>query len=239
MMSFRGLYRVSWVMEQTWQHLLFAHWPVAARHIQPLLPVGLEVDTYDGTAWVSAIPFYVTRMHLRGLPALPGLADFPECNLRTYVTYRGTPGVYFFRLDAGHVFVPSLGRIGFHVPYQYARFYFSSTHQQTICRFHANGHLHRGGLACTYQPIPTAEPFTPSGGSLEAWLVNRFHLFTYWHERLWRGDLAHSPWQLRKARWRLEHNSLFTPFGFAPLAPEPLLFTAQPITARIWPLIPA
>ncbi|HEU4981783.1 MAG TPA: DUF2071 domain-containing protein, partial [Acidobacteriaceae bacterium] len=74
-----------WTMTQRWNDLLFAHWPVPATEIAPLVPPGLCVDTFDGSAWVGVVPFWMDQIHTRGLPAIPGANRFPELNLRTYV----------------------------------------------------------------------------------------------------------------------------------------------------------
>ena len=46
-----------WVITQTWTDLLFAHWPVPPQTLRTLIPAGLELDTFDGQAWVGVIPF--------------------------------------------------------------------------------------------------------------------------------------------------------------------------------------
>ncbi|MCA8944406.1 MAG: DUF2071 domain-containing protein, partial [Planctomycetes bacterium] len=75
-----------WVLEMNWDDLLFLHWPVSAAALQERLPRGLEVDTFDGAAWVGVVPFFM-RMRFRGLPPLPGGHRFPELNLRSYVRH--------------------------------------------------------------------------------------------------------------------------------------------------------
>ena len=40
-----------WVMHQRWTNLLFAHWPVPPRILQPLLPPSLTLDTFDGEGY--------------------------------------------------------------------------------------------------------------------------------------------------------------------------------------------
>src|ERR1700729_727171 len=40
----------AWVMTQRWNDLLFAHWPLPASELTHLLPEGLTVDTFDGSA---------------------------------------------------------------------------------------------------------------------------------------------------------------------------------------------
>ena len=91
-------------MTQRWNDLLFAHWPVPAASIAPLLPSGLVTDTFDGSAWIGVVPFWMDRIRFRGLPKIPGADRFPELNLRTYVREEHTnlSGVYFFSLDAAN-----------------------------------------------------------------------------------------------------------------------------------------
>src|SRR6185503_19126033 len=66
----------AWLMAQTWQHVLFAHWPVPAATIAPLLPRGAEPDVFDDQAWLSVVAFQIRDVHLRGWPALPGVRAF-------------------------------------------------------------------------------------------------------------------------------------------------------------------
>jgi hypothetical protein len=70
-------------MTQTWNDLLFAHWPIPQALIRSLVPAKLTVDFFDGQCWVGVIPFHMTAIRRRGFPALPGLSRFPELNLRT------------------------------------------------------------------------------------------------------------------------------------------------------------
>ncbi len=113
----------NWSMTQHWNDLLFAHWPVPAAEIAYLMPPGLQVDTFDGWAWVGVVPFWMDRIRLRGLPSVPGASRFPELNLRTYVRSQSTrvPGVYFFSLDAANPVAVTIARLRFHLPYYWAR----------------------------------------------------------------------------------------------------------------------
>ena len=75
-----------WVMRQTWHNLLFAHWPIPAEAMRALVPQALPLDTYGGQAWLGIVPFEMQDVHPRGLWSVPGLSNFPELNVRTYVT---------------------------------------------------------------------------------------------------------------------------------------------------------
>ena len=84
-----------WAMTQRWNDLLFAHWPIPAAKMEALLPDWLEADTFQGSAWLGAVPFWLDRIKIRGVPPIPGLRNFPDLNLRTYVRdrYHGNAGV--------------------------------------------------------------------------------------------------------------------------------------------------
>src|SRR5205823_6175894 len=84
-----------WTMTQTWHDLLFAHWPLPPDALRSLVPPELEIDTFDGNAWLGIIPFRLSGVRLRGWPEVPLVANFPEINVRTYVTHGGKPGVFF------------------------------------------------------------------------------------------------------------------------------------------------
>jgi hypothetical protein len=88
-------------MAQTWERLLFAHWPLPEQTLRPLIPRGLTLQTFEGQAWPGLTPFIVSVLRPRAAPSIPGLAPFPELNVRTYVTLEDKPGVFFFSLDAG------------------------------------------------------------------------------------------------------------------------------------------
>ena len=45
-----------WLMGQTWDDLLFAHWPVPPERLRPLLPASVPLDVREGSAWVGVTP---------------------------------------------------------------------------------------------------------------------------------------------------------------------------------------
>src|SRR5436305_11863950 len=98
------------------------HWPVQPAALRPLIPPPLEIDTFDGAAWIGVTPFHMMGVRPHFVPALPWLSAFPELNVRTYVTLGGKPGVYFFSLDAGNPVAVLGARTFFHLPYFTARF---------------------------------------------------------------------------------------------------------------------
>lgn len=156
-----------WIMHQVWHELLFAHWPISAATLRPLVPACMELDSMEQTCWVGVVPFHMSGVRPRGCPPMPGLSTFPELNARTYVVANGIPGVYFFSLDAGNPVAVALARSLFHLPYFNARMS-SKALGDTI---HYSSHrTHRGAAAADYQANyrPTAPVVMASPGSLEA-----------------------------------------------------------------------
>src|SRR4051812_9795623 len=106
-----------WIMTQTWHDLLFAHWPVDIAQLRAKVPGAFPIDTFDRQAWIGIVPFHMSNVAPRGVPAIPWISAFPELNVRTYVTLDGRPGVYFFSLDAANPLAVQTARLLAHLPY--------------------------------------------------------------------------------------------------------------------------
>ncbi len=105
-------------MRQSWDHLLFLHWVLSPARIQETLPPGLWVDCHDGQAYLGIVPFFMMRIRPNGLPSVPYLSHFLECNVRTYVhDEQGTPGVWFYSLDTNRWLAHWIARNFFKLPY--------------------------------------------------------------------------------------------------------------------------
>ena len=121
------------LMYQSWNDLLFLHWCIEPAVIQKLLPAGLFVDCFDGSAFLGVVPFFMQKIRFRGTPALPWISNFLELNLRTYVfDETGRPGVWFLSLDCNQPFAVWAARTLFHLPYQHASMQASIKNGQMI-----------------------------------------------------------------------------------------------------------
>ncbi len=124
-------------MLQQWESLTFLHWSFPASVIRPLLPAalhraGVELDTFDGKAWVGLVPFLLTDLRLPGLPAFPWLGRFPETNVRTYLRgHDGKPAVWFFTLEADRLGAVLAARTGYGLPYRWAQM--TVIHRRSQC----------------------------------------------------------------------------------------------------------
>ena len=61
-----------WIMAQTWHNLLFAHWPIALDALRPLVPANLQIDTFNGQAWIGIVAFRLSGIRLRPHPTTYG-----------------------------------------------------------------------------------------------------------------------------------------------------------------------
>jgi len=222
-----------WVMAQSWHDLLFAHWQVDFAALRLLLPSPLQIDTFDGSAWLAVVPFRMTGVRLRGTPALPWLSAFPELNVRTYVTCDGKPGVWFFSLDAGNALAVAIARAWFHLPYFRARM---GCANQDGWNHYNSERTHRGAsaasLTCRYRPL--GKVFSPQSGTLEHFLTERYCLYTTDRPgRIIRGEIHHSPWPLQRAEAELACNSMAESLGVA-LDSRPLLHFARRQDVVVW-----
>ncbi len=221
-------------MAQSWHDLLFAHWPVPAAVLRPLIPEQLELDTHEGQCWLGVVPFRMSGVRLRGTPAVPWLSAFHELNVRTYVVLGDKPGVWFFSLDAGNPLAVWIARAWFHLPYFRARMSLDE-HKGWID--YRSERTHRGAapahLRARYRP--RGEVFSPQRGTLEHWLTERYCLYAAGAGSLFRGEIHHPPWRLQAAEAQIECNTVAAAQGVALPESAPLLHFARRQDVLIWP----
>jgi uncharacterized protein YqjF (DUF2071 family) len=227
----------SWIMTQTWHDLLFAHWRIDRQHLRSLVPAALELDLYDGEAWIAVVPFRMTNVAPRGVASLPWLSAFPELNVRSYVTVDGTPGVYFFSLDASSRLAVAGARALFHLPYYKAKMRLDRD-SEGLVRYRSRRTRPAGSAAeleATYRPIGPV--FHPKEGSLEYFLVERYCLYTIGRDaRPRRLDIHHPPWRLQEAEARFDVNTMADAAGIRLPESAPLLHFAQRQDVVAWPM---
>ena len=222
-------------MTQIWNTLLFAHWPIAPDTLRPLVPSVLPLDTFERECWVGIVPFYMTYVRPRGFPATPRMSDFPELNVRTYVSVNGIPGVYFFSLDADNPIAVALARTIFHLPYYNATMACKQREEAIHYRSHrTHRHAQSGEFLATYRPIGPV--FSAQRQSLEYWLTERYCLYTTVRERVYRAHIHHQPWPLQRGELEMEQNTMALASGIDLPETPPLLHYAQRQEVLTWPL---
>jgi uncharacterized protein YqjF (DUF2071 family) len=221
-----------------WHDLLFLHWPVPPAAVRPLVPSDLALDLHDGHAWVGVVPFAMSDVRPRRLPACPGVSAFAELNVRTYVTHGGRPGVWFFSLDATSRLAVAVARRTYHLPYLVARISLSRRdgavyYTSDRCDLRAAP----ATFTASYRPVST--PAAPAPGSLESFLVDRYCLYARSPDgRLWRGEIDHDPWPLQNAEVELERETTACAAGIGPSGPAASRLYARRLDVVAWRLTP-
>jgi uncharacterized protein len=226
--------RGEWILRQSWRELLFAHWPMAAQALRPLIPAALTLDTFEQEAWVGIVPFQMREVCPRGMPALPWFSESPELNVRTYVTIQGVPGVYFFSLDAANPLFVAVARALFALPYFNAR--------MSVVRrgdtIHYSSQRARAGdppaaYRGRYRPIAPVAYATP--GSLPFWLTERYCLYTVDKRgQVYRVDIHHGPWPLQAAELETIDDTMARSHGILLPDTVPLLHYSQQQDTLAW-----
>ena len=213
-------------MRHRWSCLTFLHWPYDPADVQRLLPPGLEVETYDGLAWVALVPFHMT-VRVPRLPAVPWASYFPETNVRTYVRGPdGVTGVWFFSLDAARLGAVAVARATLGLPYCWSRMRLGRRgdviRYLTVRRF-------PGAPANSEVEVEAGEPVdTPS--DFENYLTARFRL---WTPALTRAQAYHEPWRLQRARVRHLDDTLVTAAGLPKPVTTPVAHFSEGVDVTI------
>ncbi len=210
--------RREWTWRQSWLDAAFIHHRVEARHLRGLVPPALEVQEFDGTAWVGLVPFRMAGVGRRPFPKLLKFPSFPELNLRTYVEAGGKPGVWFFSLDAGSWPIVLGGRHRYALPY-----YKSRMRQQFDGGwFHFTNHRRDGRTRWVGRYRGTGEVGVALSGTFERWAIERYCLYAATSGRgISRVQVHHAPWPLQRGEAVIEESSVFSSAGIVPVDDPP------------------
>ncbi|QYM79544.1 DUF2071 domain-containing protein [Horticoccus luteus] len=210
----------SWTWQQSWLDLAFLHYAVAPAPLGARLPPGLNLELFNGHAWIGVVPFRMAGVAPRAVAPLPLMPSFLELNVRTYVEADGRPGVWFFSLDAESRTIVFGGRRFYGLPYHFARmqlqrhdgwFNFSSVRADDHTAFRA-------------RYLPTGPTFVASPGTFAHWATERYCLYSApTATGLTRVEIHHAPWPLQPAVAEGDPRLLFAGSGLAAAGPDPIV----------------
>jgi len=220
-------------MTQRWNDLLFLHYEVPAEKLRALVPRVLAVDTFEHRAWVSVTPFWINHLRPPGVPSLPWISQFAELNVRTYVTYNGKPGVFFFSLDAGNLSAVWGARVFYRLPYWKASMKVKGRGSEKIEYSSKREHGPQPAVfRATYHPA--GPPFHAVPGSIRHFLTERYCLYAFNRRRLYRANIHHLPWSLQEAEYEIEENTMASVAGIE-LSPQPELANfSRELKVLVW-----
>ena len=218
-----------WVMGQTWEELLFAHWRVPVETLREHVPADLEIDEHDGSAWLGITPFRVTGLRARGTLPLPFVSEFLELNVRTYVRAEEKPGIWFFSLDASSRLAVQAARRSYRLPYFHARI--SAPKRNGWIEYDC-ARVAEPGRVFSGRYRPNGSVFNAEPGSLESFLTERYCLYTVDRGVPYRAEIHHEPWPLQPAEAEIELASISP----VEVTGEPLVHFSHRQDVVIWPL---
>ena len=225
------------VQRPGWHDLTFLHWRVPAAALRPLVPAALELDTFEGDAFIGLVPFTMTGVRPWWAPPLPGIDDFHETNVRTYVHDRGDlPGVWFFSLDAASYLAVMAARTLWRLPYHHARMTLEKSADGVRYASERRRPPPLPGT-CRVTCRPLGEPAAARPGTLEHFLAERYLLYTMGRGgRLWRGVVHHAPYPLQRAEVTECEETLIAAAGIARPPEAPIAHFASGVTVEIFAL---
>ncbi len=222
-----------WVLRQEWQSLLFAHWAGPSQDLRAIVPKQLELDTWEGKAYVGVVPFLLRNMTPRGVPSIPVLSHFAEINVRTYVTYKGIPGVYFFSLDAANLSAVLGARFAYALPYYHAKFRVRVKQDEVRYESRRMQRPRPAEFKGEYRPFGESLPWRPPNESLERFITERYCLYAVSKRHVYRTVVHHLPWPLQPASAEIRVNSMAETLGLR-LEGDPLLHYSKFIKVLTW-----
>lgn len=218
------------VMLQAWKDLTYVHFPYDPEVVQRRLPPGLEVDTFEGRAWVGLVAFHMEDIRLPQAPPVPYLSTFPETNVRTYVRGPyGRQGVWFDSLDITRL-IPVLVALGtYRLPYRWSQMSIEHRNENVIYRAKRRWPGPRGASSRI-----VARPGMPIAASaLESFLTARWGLYSSFGKSLAYAPVDHAPWPLQAAALVDFEDQLIEAAGYPPPLGDPLVHYSPGVDVRI------
>ena len=198
-----------WKFYQEWNNALFLHWPVDKSVLEEWVPTEIEIDTHNGDAYISVVLFEMNNIRPRMLPAVGGLSNFYEVNIRTYVKYGSKTGVYFLNIEASSKLFCSMAKIISGLPYQFADIF------KVGKSYTSENEAASSSLSAEYKIGEKIVNKT----DLDLWLTERYALFQEDRRYINQFELHHLEWEIRDAS--LESLSLDYPKFNKVLAGKP------------------
>jgi uncharacterized protein YqjF (DUF2071 family) len=218
-------------MSQTWENLLFLHWPIDPGVIRPLIPAPLEIDTFEGNAWIGITPFAMTALRLNSFPSIPGIGSFLELNVRTYVHHDGVPGIWFLSLDASKLIPAMAARLLFMLPHFRADMEF--VQNDTQFRFESKRTASAmAEFTATWQIGQRLRE--PHLDSLAFFLVERYGFFSGTDRGLSMTRIYHHPWILEEALVLSYRSTMIAAVGPPEPDNSPLAHFSRKMNVEVW-----
>ena len=229
----------SLVMRQQWNHLTSLHWPYPVDEVQRLLPDGLVVDAFDGSAWVGLIPFALENIAFgKQLPRVPYFGTFPEVNVRTYVIDpQGRRSIWFFSLDINRAPPTAVARARYGLPYCWGK---ASIDRGDPTQYAFRRRWPRSPEAhVNIVVVPGARIEVGDVTDFEHFITARWGMSTQVRGKLLYGEVWHPRWPLQQADLVSCDETVVAAAGLTPPTGDPYVLFSPGVDVHIGPLAPA
>ena len=225
------------VLHQNWKKLTFLHWEVNPDELRKHLPAGLELDLFEGKAYVGCIPFIMEKVRPSMLPWIPGISTFGETNIRAYVTKNGIPGVFFLTLDAQSRVTCFYANRRYGLTYRHAK---AKVHGSLEQGYHWTSKSSKGGYSLEGSAKSVGEIRQAKENTLEYFLFERYSLYTERRGLLHHGYTHHVKWWFSDGEVEIKTNSLVEHYELGiedPLTPD-LVHLSEGVEVVTWHIVP-
>jgi uncharacterized protein YqjF (DUF2071 family) len=178
----------NWIYYQEWNRALFLHWAVPYELLRKCVPSNLNLDTYDGECYISLVAFTMEKIRPKYLPSVGYVSDFDEINVRTYIDNDNKKGVYFLNIEAGKTISAFIAKAISELPYEKANI------NRSEKSYYSNNIKKGFRLNCEFEIKETVVDKT----ELDKWLTERYCLYLDQDNDLYRYDIHHKEWELKK-----------------------------------------
>ena len=218
---------------QEWRNLTFMHWEVEPEALAPHIPDGLEIDLFNGKAYVGTIPFIMKNVRPRMLPSVPGVSTFPEFNIRTYVTKNGKPGVLFITLEAQSRITCWHAPKWYGLPYRYAKCKLDVSNDKYAWKSRRTS----DGVELEGECEIHGESRVAEKNSIEHFLFERYSLYTEHKGKLHMAYTLHAPWVFKDGTVKITKNTLTESYGLGIDVMNPqYVHASEGVYVQTWPI---
>lgn len=219
-------------MEHRWLNLTFLHWSYPVDSVQALLPPGLQVESFDGRAWVGLVPFEMeVTLPRRG--NVPWLSRFPETNVRTYMRAAdGSTGVWFLSLDAARLAAVVTARTTYRLPYFWSAMSVRTSPSHIDYETSRRWPGPRGAKSSVGIDIGAALGVDELDG-FDHWLTARFRLYSARRRGVRTARAFHEPWPLHRATVTRLDDELVAATGLPQPTADPVAHWSPGVDVRV------